>query len=573
MQIETTGLDGVPILTPACPGDTRVNSSEGWNCRRLTEAGINVNFVQDKHPLSMAEGSVLGWHLQAPSHAQTKPVRCGRGPLWNIAANVRRGSPAFGQWGGDDPGPENGRQLFMSAGFLHGFATRALLTEIIDKCSDCHARECDGAVRFDNPEIGDGQPLFAERLHADIGQSRIYRIGCGAAGDGARAQGGQCRRADLRSQPRQRSIGRRPARQPLSRATYAPGAVMQLAATAHLERSIDSRGALMETDVMRSCTLQEAVCHCWQDAGWPEAFRLHRIATDETYGAPGAAGQFTAEAPDDPRSPYSASRANLDHPAPAPRDTYGLPVVLTNCSNNSSPYHFPGKLAPVAILDALAGRDTTIYSAGNNVRGWLCIADHADALMLESEKGATGCRLGIGSERDLPSMDPSMTCGPVDRQRPDARPNFDHITDVDGRPGHDARLAIDPTRIREELGWRRSVTVGKRLELTGLYLPEGTPPEQARSITPSPRSDLEITTLPETYLVGGQLDVTRVGRDYALLETGKNVPTLKKRQGRQSGHPEEIACDQSRTDRGEAAALAKIHARTECADYLTGLLN
>lgn len=248
---------------------------------------------------------------------------------------------------------------------------------------------------------------------------------------------------------------------------HAPDAVMHLAAESHVDRSIDAPGAFIETNVMGTYTLLEAVRHWWQDAGQPAAFRFHHISTDEVYGSLGATGQFTEETPYDPRSPYAASKASSDHLVRAWHETYDLPIVLTNCSNNYGPYQFPEKLVPVVILNALAGHDIPIYGAGENVRDWLYVEDHADALLLALEKGENGRSYNIGGENELRNIDlVRMICGILDRLRPGAEPYASQITYVHDRPGHDARYAIDPTRIRDELGWRPSVTVEKGLELT-----------------------------------------------------------------------------------------------------------
>ena len=154
MQIEQTSLPGVVIITPARHGDARGFFSESWNRARLEEAGIAIDFVQDNHSLSEQVGTVRGLHFQSPPHAQAKLVRCGRGALYDVAVDIRRGSPTYGQWVGVELSFENGRQLLIPEGFLHGFVTRAPMTEIIYKCSDYYAPDCDGAVRFDDPEIG-----------------------------------------------------------------------------------------------------------------------------------------------------------------------------------------------------------------------------------------------------------------------------------------------------------------------------------------------------------------------------------------------------------------------------------
>ena len=154
MQIEETAIEGVLIITPARFGDHRGFFSESWNRRTLAEHGITLDFVQDNHSLSREAGTVRGLHFQAPPHAQAKLVRCGRGVLFDVAVDIRKGSPTYGQWVGVELSAENGRQLLIPEGFLHGFVTRAPDTEILYKCTDYYAPECDGAVRFDDPDIG-----------------------------------------------------------------------------------------------------------------------------------------------------------------------------------------------------------------------------------------------------------------------------------------------------------------------------------------------------------------------------------------------------------------------------------
>jgi dTDP-4-dehydrorhamnose 3,5-epimerase len=154
MEVEQTALEGVLILTPKRFGDPRGFFSESWNAKRQSDAGINIDFVQDNHSMSTQVGTVRGLHFQAPPHAQAKLVRCGRGCLFDVAVDIRRGSPTFGQWVGQELSFENGKQLLIPAGFLHGFVTRQPDTEIIYKCSDYYSPECDGAVRFDDPDIG-----------------------------------------------------------------------------------------------------------------------------------------------------------------------------------------------------------------------------------------------------------------------------------------------------------------------------------------------------------------------------------------------------------------------------------
>jgi dTDP-glucose 4,6-dehydratase len=250
-------------------------------------------------------------------------------------------------------------------------------------------------------------------------------------------------------------------------ADYQPDAIMHLAAESHVDRSIDGPGTFIDTNITGTYTLLEAARAYWIAAGRPETFRFHHISTDEVYGSLGATGQFTEETPYDPRSPYSASKAASDHLVRAWHETYGLPVVLTNCSNNYGPYHFPEKLIPVIILNALAGKPLPIYGDGSNVRDWLYVEDHADALLLVVRKGEIGRSYNIGGENERSNLELVTTlCAILDELRPGPAPYADQITFVTDRPGHDARYAIDPTRIREELGWRPSVTVEEGLRLT-----------------------------------------------------------------------------------------------------------
>ena len=250
-------------------------------------------------------------------------------------------------------------------------------------------------------------------------------------------------------------------------ATHKPDAIMHLAAESHVDRSIDGPGDFIETNITGTYNLLEAARAYWTAEGRPEGFRFHHISTDEVFGSLGETGQFTEDTPYDPRSPYSASKAASDHLVRAWHETYGLPVVLTNCSNNYGPFHFPEKLVPVVILNALHGRPIPVYGDGGNVRDWLYVEDHADALLLVLEKGELGRSYNIGGENEAKNIDLVRTiCAHMDRLRPENAPHDKLITFVTDRPGHDRRYAIDPTRIREELGWRPSVTVEEGLART-----------------------------------------------------------------------------------------------------------
>ncbi|WP_341213320.1 dTDP-glucose 4,6-dehydratase [uncultured Limimaricola sp.] len=253
-------------------------------------------------------------------------------------------------------------------------------------------------------------------------------------------------------------------------AGHMPDAVMHLAAESHVDRSIDGPGDFVETNITGTYNMLEAARAYWEAQGRPEAFRFHHISTDEVFGSlpMDPAVKFTETTPYDPRSPYSASKAASDHLVRAWHETYGLPVVLTNCSNNYGPYHFPEKLVPVVILNALAGRELPIYGRGENIRDWLYVEDHADALLTVLERGAVGRSYNIGGENERTNLDLVRTlCALLDEIRPKASGSYaDQIAFVADRPGHDARYAIDPSRIQQELGWRPSVTVEEGLRRT-----------------------------------------------------------------------------------------------------------
>lgn len=250
-------------------------------------------------------------------------------------------------------------------------------------------------------------------------------------------------------------------------AHHKPDTVMHLAAESHVDRSIDGPGAFIETNVNGTYNMLEAARAYWVAQGKPDTFRFHHISTDEVYGSLGPTGMFTEETPYDPRSPYSSSKAASDHLVRAWGETYGLPILVTNCSNNYGPFHFPEKLVPVVILNALAGKDIPIYGKGENIRDWLYVEDHADALLTVVAKGEVGRTYNIGGENEATNLDlVHMICALLDEMQPGAKPYADQITFVTDRPGHDMRYAIDPTRIRTELGWRPSVTVEEGLRKT-----------------------------------------------------------------------------------------------------------
>jgi len=251
-------------------------------------------------------------------------------------------------------------------------------------------------------------------------------------------------------------------------ATHQPDAVMHLAAESHVDRSIDGPAAFIETNVTGTFTLLQAAREYWEGRGKFEGFRFHHISTDEVFGSLAADDPaFSETTPYAPNSPYSASKAASDHLVRAWGETYGLPVVLSNCSNNYGPFHFPEKLIPVVILNALAGQPIPVYGKGENVRDWLFVEDHAEALLLVLEKGALGESYNIGGDNEARNIDlVREICSILDDLKPEAAPHDRLIEFVTDRPGHDLRYAIDASRIKNELGWQPRVNLAEGLRLT-----------------------------------------------------------------------------------------------------------
>lgn len=241
--------------------------------------------------------------------------------------------------------------------------------------------------------------------------------------------------------------------------TFRPDVIMHLAAESHVDRSIDGPAEFIQTNVVGTMSLLQAALGYWQtlDVKQQARFRFLHVSTDEVYGSLGSDGYFAETTRYDPHSPYSASKASSDHLARAWCDTYGLPVIVTNCSNNYGPYQFPEKLIPVVILKCLTGSPIPVYGNGLNVRDWLYVEDHCEALRAVVERGRVSETYNIGGDNEQRNIDLVRTlCRIVDRCRPraDGRAYEDQITFVADRPGHDLRYAIDATKIRKELGWQ-----------------------------------------------------------------------------------------------------------------------
>ncbi|UYO53110.1 dTDP-glucose 4,6-dehydratase [Rhodopseudomonas palustris] len=257
-------------------------------------------------------------------------------------------------------------------------------------------------------------------------------------------------------------------------AAFSPDVVMHLAAESHVDRSIDGPGEFIQTNIVGTFTLLQAALGHWRalPADRKSQFRFHHISTDEVFGSLGAAGHFREDAPYQPNSPYSASKAGSDHLVRAWHHTYGLPTVMTNCSNNYGPYHFPEKLIPLTIINALEGKLLPVYGTGENVRDWLHVEDHAEALLLVAQQGRIGECYNIGGDNEHNNITVVRSiCRILDELVPDSAigPRERLISFVRDRPGHDQRYAIDATKIRRELGWQPRHSFDSGLRQTVLW--------------------------------------------------------------------------------------------------------
>jgi dTDP-glucose 4,6-dehydratase len=254
-------------------------------------------------------------------------------------------------------------------------------------------------------------------------------------------------------------------------AGFQPDIITHLAAESHVDRSIDGPGAFVQTNVIGTYTMLAKAVEYWKslDGVRRSAFRFHHISTDEVFGSLGDTGYFTETTPYDPRSPYSASKAGSDHLVSAWGHTFGLPVLITNCSNNYGPYHFPEKLIPLMMVKALAGEKLPVYGSGSNIRDWLFVEDHVRALQHVFEKGVPGQTYNIGGNSERRNIEVVETiCEILDRLQPrtDGQSYRQQISFVADRPGHDQRYAIDATKIRNDLGWSPVETFESGIEKT-----------------------------------------------------------------------------------------------------------
>jgi len=246
-------------------------------------------------------------------------------------------------------------------------------------------------------------------------------------------------------------------------AEHRPDAIVNFAAESHVDRSIDGPAAFIQTNVVGTLALLEAARDYWKslEDGTKDAFRFLHVSTDEVYGSLGETGKFTEETPYAPNSPYSASKAASDHLVRAFHHTYGLPVLTTNCSNNYGPYHFPEKLIPLVIAKALAGEPLPVYGDGKQVRDWLFVRDHCEAIRAVLARGRVGETYNVGGNAEKQNIEVvKAICALLDQRRPreDGAKRESQVTYVADRPGHDRRYAIDASKLRDELGWEPQYT-------------------------------------------------------------------------------------------------------------------
>lgn len=253
-------------------------------------------------------------------------------------------------------------------------------------------------------------------------------------------------------------------------ADFRPDVVLHMAAESHVDRSIDGPAAFIKTNVVGTFVLLDAALHYWRalDCQAAASFRFLHISTDEVFGALGDTGLFREDTPYAPNSPYSASKAGSDHLVRAWRETYGLPTIVTNCSNNYGPYQFPEKLIPLTILNALEGKPLPVYGRGDNIRDWLYVDDHVAALILVARTGVAGQSYNVGGRNEMRNIEVVQAiCTILDELRPRAAgPHSDLISFVVDRPGHDLRYAIDCAKIERELGWKPAETFETGLRKT-----------------------------------------------------------------------------------------------------------
>src|SRR5215207_7888117 len=399
-------IEDVFLISPSKFGDRRGYFLETYSLARYREIGIAAVFVQDNQSFSATAGTVRGLHFQSPPAAQAKLVRVLRGSIFDVAVDIRRGSPTYGRWCGSVLSAEGAEQIFIPPGFAHGFCTMESDTEVAYKVDAYYSPECESGVLWNDPALGIDWPIdpavAREIVHATphevvVLDKLTYAGNLDNLASVARDSRFRFVRGDIIDTSKMREVVR----------SFRPDVIMHLAAESHVDRSIDGPAQFIQTNVVSTFSLLQVALEYWRSltGAARDAFRFHHVSTDEVFGSLGPDGAFTETTPYQPNSPYSASKAASDHLVRAWHHTYGLPVVLSNCSNNYGPYHFPEKLIPLTIINALEGEEIPVYGKGDNVRDWLFVEDHARALILVAKKGRVGESYNIGGCNERRNID------------------------------------------------------------------------------------------------------------------------------------------------------------------------
>jgi dTDP-glucose 4,6-dehydratase len=517
LDVSPLSIPDVLLIRPKRFRDQRGYFSEIYKQCDFVAAGIRNTFVQDNQSYSVAPGTLRGLHFQTAPFAQAKLVRVLRGKIFDVVVDLRRWSKSYGQHVAVELSAEDGEQLFVPVGFAHGFCTLVPDTVVAYKVDAVYSAANDCGVNAADPDLGIRWPVrkgsevlsekdralpmlkdipapFPLRKHSNhmkMDSSRILVTG-GAGFIGSAV----CRQlvdvygasvinvdkltyaANLHSLD---SIAGNP-RYVFERADicdrnaldavfnrHQPTAVIHLAAESHVDRSISGPEAFLKTNIEGTYHLLEATRHYYGSLGAEQRsqFRVVHVSTDEVYGSLGAEGLFREDSPYQPSSPYSASKAASDHLAHAWYKTYGLPVIISNCSNNYGPYQFPEKLIPLTLLNAFQGKPLPVYGTGSNVRDWLYVEDHARGLITLLEKGRLGEKYNFGGNSERTNLVVvELICDILDRIAPTNGPRRSLITFVADRRGHDRRYAIDASKAQAELGWQPQYSFESGLERT-----------------------------------------------------------------------------------------------------------
>ena len=483
MKILDTKIPEVKIIEPDVFGDHRGWFMETWSLPKYE--ALHFNSMQDNESFTAKKGTLRGIHFQQDPMAQAKIVRVVRGTVLDVAVDLRKGSPTYLQWVSVELSAENKRQFYIPRGFGHGFVT---LTDDVDFCykaDNLYDHPSDRSIRFDDPAIGVDwgvtDPILSDKdknapLLADSDCNFVYGKGedvmtifvTGGAGfigsnfvfhmlkehpdyrivclDKLTYAGNLSTLAPVMDNPNFRfvkaDICDREAVYKLFEEEH-PDMVVNFAAESHVDRSIEDPGVFLQTNIIGTATMMDA-CRKYGIQ------RYHQVSTDEVYGdlpldRPDLF--FTEETPIHTSSPYSSSKAAADLLVQAYHRTYGLPVTISRCSNNYGPYHFPEKLIPLMIANALNDKPLPVYGEGLNVRDWLYVEDHCRAIDLIIHKGRVGEVYNVGGHNEMRNIDiVKLICKELGK--PESL-----IVHVADRKGHDMRYAIDPTKIHNELGW------------------------------------------------------------------------------------------------------------------------